>query len=355
MEKVVVIGGGIAGLETALRCERKGFSVTVVEPKDSMLFYPSAHRLLEGSSHEEFTIDYGRKFRGRNIEQVRQKAEGVKFGENRVYTEEGEELEYDYLVLAAGSETEFYDTPGHERADTMRFRENPQQIYRKLSEGEADSVAIVGGGATGVEAAASLLEVSDEHDFDLKLIHGSERLLPSNHEKLGRSAEKSLRKKGVELFLGEKAIEVGNPAVELESGDEVEADIVLWAGGVRPCSLVDQLDLECDRGGVRVDEYQQTSRENVFAAGDCCSYEGKVNRALYGIFEAKVAAENISMKSEEAELKQRSIPYDPEIIYLGSRDSAMEIGNFCMRGLFPSLLRSLGVEKRYLLLRKHWL
>ena len=74
MDKVVVIGGGIAGLEAALRTERKGFNVKLIEPKDSMLFYPSAHRLLEGESEEAFTIKYSEKFKDRDIEHLNHEA-----------------------------------------------------------------------------------------------------------------------------------------------------------------------------------------------------------------------------------------------------------------------------------------
>lgn len=352
MSHVAVIGGGIAGLETALRAERSGFDVTLVEPKDSMLFYPSAHKLLEGKSEKDFTIFYEDKFSDRNIERIQEKAESVDFEKQEVLTE-NETVQYDYLVIAVGSETRFYDIPGQEKACTMRFKEEPKKIYTELRENGQESVTIVGGGATGVEAVSSLLEMRREKEFELNLVHGGDNLLPQNSKKLSSNVKKSLSEKDVNLFLGKKAVEIKEEYVELDSEEKVESDLVLWAGGVKPSSFIEELQLQQDHGGLKVNNFMQTGKENVFAVGDNCSYAGKVNRALYGIFEAKTAAKNIKRLSEEKELMERNITWDPEIIYLGKRDSALEFGNLCFRGLIPSLIRTLGVEKRYLWTRKY--
>lgn len=353
-EKIAVIGCGIAGLETALRTERKGFEVDVIEPKESMIFYPTAHKLLEGYNAEKFSIDYRKKFKERNINHIQEKAEEVNFNTQEVFTE-NKQVKYDYLVIAAGSETKFHGVPGNERSETMRFKEEPEKIHRKLSNNEAESVVVVGGGATGVEATASLLELRKQKGFRISLIHSSERLLPYNSQKLASSVESSLKKKDVDLRLGERAEQINETNVKLSSGEEVEADLVLWAGGVKPNKLVEDLDLDSNQRGISVNEKMQTSEHNVFAVGDISDYEGKCNRALYSLFEAKTVAGNIYRKSNNKELSDLEIKWDPEIIYLGKRDSALEVSGFCIRGIIPSLLRSVGVEKRYLLTRRYLL
>lgn len=354
MEKVVVIGGGISGLETGLRVERKGFEVKIIEPKDKMVFYPSVHRLLEGESENSFTIDYDSKFKGRNIEHVDQKASRIDFDQKNVVTET-QELNYDYLVLATGSETKFYNIPGHEKAKTMRFKEDPKEIFQAINDGAIDHITVVGGGATGVEAVSSLLELRKEMNFSVRLVHGGDRLLPSCNGELSESVEESLDSREVEIELGNRVVEIRDESVILDSGKDLETDLVLWAGGVKPNEFIENIDIEQNERGIEVDKYMQAEKENVFAVGDNCSYEGKSSRALYGIFEAQTAAENITRISEGKTLEERNIKWDPEIIYLGKGDSALEFGDICFRGLIPSLIRTIGVERRYLLLRKHWL
>jgi NADH dehydrogenase len=354
VERVVVIGGGIGGLEVALRAERKGFNVELVDPGDSMLFYPSAHRILEGESTERFSIGYKEKFSDRDTVHRKSRADKIDFDDQNVSVD-GQDIDYDYLVLAIGSETEFYDTPGQEKAKTMRFKEEAQEIHEKISGNGNTSVAIVGGGATGVEATASLLEVRKEKSFDISLIHGSERLLPGNGKELADEIEVSLESKGVNLIMGKKAVEINDSDVKLDDGGEIPADIVLWAGGVKPNSFIHDLSLEKDRGGLRVDENMLTDRENVFAVGDVASYEGKENRALHAIFEAKTVSENIFRLDRGKELVGRDIKWDPQLIYLGRNNSALEFRGKYFCGLIPSIIRDFGVEKRYLWSRKYWL
>lgn len=353
-DTVVVIGGGIGGLEAALRTERKSFEVKLVDPKDSMLFYPSAHKVLEGESADKHSIKFNEKFHGRNIEHLKQKAEKIYLEDEKIILEDGE-VSYDYLVIAVGSETEFHGVNGSEKAHTMKFKEETSEIYEKLSNGGADSLVIVGGGSTGVEAAASLLEMRKDEGFDISLVHSSETLLPGNGSKLSLDIQSSLEEHNVNLVLGRKAVEIKDSEIVLDNEDKVEADIVLWAGGVSPSSFINDLDIESDKGGLKVDPNMETSKENVFAVGDVASYPDKNNRALYAIFEAKTVAKNVKRRSENKDLASLDIKWDPEIIYLGKRDSALEFGDFCFRGIIPSIIRSLGVEMRYMLMRKYLL
>ena len=314
----MVIGGGIGGLEVALKAERKGFEVKLVDPGEEMLFYPSAHRILEGADSQEFTINYWEKFSGRNIQHIQAKAQGIDLEEEKVETEEGE-VGYHYLVIAVGSETRFYDVPGKERASTMRFKEDAQEIYEEISQDGHSSIAVVGGGATGVEAAASFLELRREVDFDLSLIHGSDRLLPANSERLAEKVETSLRSKGVNLVLESKAVKITDDSLVMDDGSKLTADMVLWAGGVKPNSFIEDLSLEKDKQGLKVDDYMETSQENVFAVGDIASYKRKQKRALYAIFEAKAVAENLDRKRRGKDLVERKISWDPQLIYLGGK------------------------------------
>ncbi|MDY6774080.1 MAG: FAD-dependent oxidoreductase, partial [Candidatus Nanohaloarchaea archaeon] len=197
--EVAVAGCGIAGLETALRLERKGIEVAVVEPQDSTLFYPALHHLLAGRDVPEVSIDLEDKFQDREIHHVRERLTGMRPGENVMELEDGE-LEFDQAVIAVGSVTSYGSIEGEGNVHDLRFRDDTEEIQEKLEEGDVERVAVVGGGATGVEATASLHDASQElEEFTVTLLESSDRLLPQFPEKMGRKVEKIYRNRGIDV------------------------------------------------------------------------------------------------------------------------------------------------------------
>ncbi len=351
-KRVVVAGGGVAGLEVALRAEKKGFKVTVIDPRPGTVFYPSWHRVLEGEKAEKYMINFESKFSGRDIQHVQEKVTDINF-ERKEASTGTDSMEYDYLVLAAGSETNFNGVQGKEYAYTMRSSEDAYNLYSEIESGEASSITVVGGGATGVEATASLLSLRKEKDIDVTLVHASERLLPRKKESIGEKVEACLRDRGANIILESKAEELTEGCTVLKDGTEIESDAVIWAGGVKASEMIRELEVEQCRKGVDVDKHMLTDCECVFATGDVCHYRGKENRALYALFESKTVASNIVRMEKDKGLKERNIPPDPEILSIGERNGLLEYRGRCITGITPHLMRTLGVEKRYLWTRRH--
>ena len=355
MEKktVGVIGGGIAGLETALKLEGKSFDVDLYDPESELLFYPASHRVIEGYSPNKISIKYKNKFEDRSIRHIQEEVTGFNPDTKEIKTEEASNI-YDYIVLAPGAETNYF---GLDKGltDTLKYREDLHHIREEIVENGVEEVVVVGGGATGVEAASALQEARENEgaDFNIRLVEANDRILSRQSEKLSRKASKVLRKNNVEIELETVVTEINSTGVVSED-KEFPADEVVWAGGLKKHSLIEESDIPQDKIGVKVDEFQRVEGfEDVFAVGDCCSYEGSQARALYALFEAKASAKNIKRSEKNKKLKSRSIPYDPIIVYLGEGKSALEFKKLVLTGILPSMMEKIGIEKRYMWTRKY--
>jgi NADH dehydrogenase len=210
-------------------------------------------------------------------------------------------IRYDYLVIAIGSITNDFGTPGvrehcmrlDSRADADRFRNrllnHCLRVSRlMLAEEPGDplvKIAIIGGGATGVELAAELynsaaglrfygLEVFDDARLKVTLIEAAPRILSALRETLSQAATHELEKLGVSVRDGTQVASVEHGAVITKTGERIEADLIVWAAGVKgPDLLKDLGGLETNRSNQLVVKptLQTTRDDRVFAMGDCCS------------------------------------------------------------------------------------
>ncbi|MBC7769949.1 MAG: NAD(P)/FAD-dependent oxidoreductase [Phycisphaerales bacterium] len=315
--QIVVAGGGAGGLELArklgARFGRERYDIILIEPHPTHIWKPLLHEVAAGSLDANLDeVGYRshghrwkyRFFMGRleNIDrQARQVViapmrddDGVEiFGRQRV--------RYDYLVIAVGSVTTSYATPGADKnciflddrgqADRFRLKLLNQclRVSRQMSEDPASDarvrIAIVGGGATGVELAAELfnaaaglrhygLEVFDETRLQITLIEAGPRILPALPEKLAKAAHAELEALGVRVLINAKVAEVTSAAVITAGGEIVEADLRVWAAGVKAADFLKNIaGLETNRENrLNVRPTLQTTRdERIFAIGDCCA------------------------------------------------------------------------------------
>ncbi len=355
MAEVVVAGGGIGGLEAALRLERNtGKHVTVVDPGTATLFYPSLHRVLEGGSLDAVRIEFDTVFAGRDITHVQDRVTGMDPGEKQVQLEDGT-VDYEKCVVAVGSETSYGSIEGEGNVHDLRFRDDTEAVAEQVENGSLDRIVVIGGGATGVEATASLYEASDHLDtFDISVLEGDDRLLPQFTDGVGAAVDAAYRRRGIDIRTGAFVDRIEEDGVVLEDGERIDADLTVWAGGVAPRPVTAELGLDHTGDGIPVDDYMRAA-DDVYVVGDAASYTGKVNRAFYAIGEGKTAAANIARGVAGKELKEHSIGWDPNLLHLGRWNALFEVNGYIWCGRVPALMRRLGVEQRYLWTRRHLL
>jgi len=293
---VLIVGAGFAGLNVARRLKRADVEVTIVDRYNYHTFIPLLYQVATaGLEPEEIAQPVRRVFHGaRNISF--RLANVVDFDLDRrvVITNIGE-LTYDYLVVAAGSVTNYFGLESlapavqnlRELNDAEDLRNHLLGAFERATY-EPDpklrqhlmTVVIVGGGPTGVELAGAMAELRkhvlprDYPELDISsarlvLVEASGRLLAGMPEKLAAVAHKTLESMGVEVFLNSPVTAV-NSGVILEKGQELKAGTVIWVAGVRAPPLAEKLRAPSGPGGrvIVKETLQLMDRPEVYVIGD---------------------------------------------------------------------------------------
>lgn len=285
-ERLVIVGGGPAGLATARAYRNAGGQAETViltsEPHAPYNRPPLTKEFLRGESGREDLPLEDRAWYGDNAVELRTSTAVVHLDRKRglVETEGGEEIPYDACVLATGSEPVRLPVPGGDDPEilVMRTIENSVRLQDRV--GRGDTVVVVGSGFIGCEAAASLsLRGAGVTLVSLEEIPQGERL----GKEVGGRIRGWLEDYGVELRmgLGLESIERRDDGfvVSVEGGERIETGTVLFGTGVRPrLGLAEAAGLEID-GGVVTDSSMRTGGAGIFAVGDIASaYNGSARR-----------------------------------------------------------------------------
>lgn len=319
MQRIVIVGGGAGGLALATqlgkRLGKKGLAeITLVDAARTHVWKPLLHQLAAGSfdTHAE-EIEYLAqarwnhfKFRLGRLEGVDRTAKTLQLAAS--HDEAGREitpaqqLAYDTLVIAVGSQTNDFGTLGAAehtiKLDSpqaaKRFNDRlinacirAQTVPRSAGSGRL-TVAIVGGGATGVELAAELHasakvlanygfdHIHPEKDLQIVLVEAAPRLLAQLPERLSESALRELRKLAIEVHTNEKVIEVTEGSLKMASGKVISSSLTVWAAGVKAGDFLKTLGrenpLETNRlNQLVVNGNLQTADPSIYAFGDCAA------------------------------------------------------------------------------------
>jgi NADH dehydrogenase len=235
------------------------------------------------------------------------------------------QLEYDHLVIALGSITNFFNLPGQERALTMKSLGDAIHLRNRLIQNleEADfeccpkvraplvNFVVAGGGFAGVETIAAVNDFLREavrfyphlHEDMLRLVlvHPRDVILPELSEKLGAYAQKKLSERGVEIRSNTKVRAFTDQGVELSDGEIINTNTLLWTAGTSPNPLLETLPCVKEKGRLVVNEYLEAEGyPGVWALGDCAVVPDKITgkfcppTAQHALREGKVAAQNIT-------------------------------------------------------------
>lgn len=323
LHRIVIVGGGAGGLELATRLgdrlARKGRGhVTLIDCSRTHLWKPLLHEVAAGSMDlYEHDLDYLAQARWHHFSFQLGRMDGLDRARRVVkiaptYDERTNEeliprreIGYDTLVMAVGSRTNDFGTPGaHEHAISLDTPEEAERFHHRLVNAciranaqtaplkpEQLNVAIIGGGATGVELAAELHKTTrelvaygferivPERDIRMTIIEAGPRILAAVPERVALAAHELLRSLRVEVLTNEKVVEVRDNAVVMESGNIRGVELTVWAAGIKAPDFLKDLDgLESNRQNqLVVQQTLQTTRDpDIFAMGDCacCPWPG---------------------------------------------------------------------------------
>jgi len=315
MKKIVVVGGGAGGLELATKLgnslgKKQRAQVTLIDRNTSHLWKPLLHEIAVGTmdegvdavSYRGHAINNHFYFRVGTLADIDRNLKQVVLAP--MYDDDGIEflpstrIDYDYLVLAIGSTSNDFNTPGIK--ENCVFLDSPLQAHKFRNKllnlllriqrlPSADSqvrIAIVGGGATGVELSAELHHaVADIHNYGFNeittsqlkvtLIEAGPRILPALPERISDSAHAELVKINVDVKLNTMITSASKDGLYTKEGELIAADLMVWAAGIKvPDFMANIAGLETNRiNQVHVNEFLQCTQDNtIFAIGDCAEF-----------------------------------------------------------------------------------
>ncbi|MCC8420362.1 NAD(P)/FAD-dependent oxidoreductase [Photorhabdus thracensis] len=313
-KRIVIIGGGAGGLELATSLghnlgRKKRAEIVLVDRNQSHLWKPLLHEVATGSlddgvdalSYLAHARNHYFSFQLGTLTDIHRDTKKISLAEirdeyNEVLVPE-RELSYDILVMALGSKSNDFNTQGVK--EHCIFLDNPQQAHRfhnemlnlflkySASSGQQDKVniAIVGGGATGVELSAELynavkqlnsygFEGLSSEALNVTLVEAGERILPALPARISAAAHQELTKLGVHVLTKTMVTSADEHGLNTKEGDLIKADLMVWAAGIKaPDFMKDIAGLETNRINQLVVKptLQTTFDDHIFAIGDCAS------------------------------------------------------------------------------------
>ena len=312
--RVVIVGGGVAGLEIAASLGRKwrgrgkaahAPSVTLVDCDSAHVWKPMLHTIAAGTrdvSQQQTTYaglakDAGFAFQPGELAGVDRPAREILLAELRAPDGRllipARRLAYDTLILALGSQTNDFGTPGaaehcwtiDSRTQADAFNQEVRlRILQCLAQDMPLSIAIVGGGATGVELAAELVQLTESaisygaaglaERIRITLIESGPGLLAAFPEDISKATQARLESLGIQVMTGTRVTAALPDAFVLGDGSRVEASLKVWAAGVKAADFLQGLGgLETGRNNqfAVLPSLQTTRDPHIFAVGDCAS------------------------------------------------------------------------------------
>ena len=381
-KRLLILGGGFAGLDVARsigksKQARAYWDTLLIDKENFFQFNPLLPAVAVGSVETRHIVYPLRDMARHNqIRFIKNKAKRIDLQRREVLLHNDLLVPYDTLVIAIGSVTNYYNVPGAQEntrpfktiVDAMYFRARVVELFEMAEQTDTEeqrkkllAFVIVGGGVTGVEVAAELVEMAHDTllpkypsvrrtDVSVTIIEGGDRIIPAARPAHSEYVHRFLVKRGVRLLIGSAATRVEPKRIHLENGTAVDGFTILWTAGVHPPEVVEQLPLTRIRDGrVRVDEYLRPLDsagkpvEDVYVLGDCAASlrpDGTYQPALsqtgiaMGLYVGKMLAERARGRSV------RPFQFHPAgyIISLGKNSSVLELFGISMSGRLAWLL-----------------
>ena len=357
--RVVILGAGFGGLNAAKALAKKA-DVTVVDRHNFQTFLPLLYQVSTAGLAADHVVhpvrgalrDTGIKFRMGSPISVDHKNKSVKLDSSEV-------LEFDHLIVALGSSTADFGVPGvtehglgmksvHEalmiRAEVMRRFED----LCRFEDETRLSIAVVGGGPTGVEMAGALAELkrgplkndlahAADH-IDVYLIEAGPRILPMFSEKLSDRAKSDLHKLGVFVKTNTAVREIKSRQIILKEGEPIPAEVTIWAAGVKGEPTAGLLNLPIAGSRIDTDENLEVNHyPNIWAIGDINGTKDSDGRfypmvAPVAMQQGKWVAKQILRKAAGEPLQPFKYRDKGSMATIGRHKAVVQVRNFTMSG-----------------------
>lgn len=373
--KIVITGGGFAGLSAAMYFEkalarRSDIEVTLISHENFILFTPMLHEVAAGDLYPGDVVNPLRRILRRvrfvqaEVEEIDLNARVVRCAAGLGITEMS--FQFDHLLLALGSETNFFNMPDvsdwavtiKNLSDAALLRNRAVAFLEQASlKTDEDArryfltFVTAGGGFSGTETTGALNDfVRDavryypglsEDMIRVVIVHPGKFLLPELGEELGNYAELKLRQRKVEVIKGVRVAGYDGKTLKLSDGASIPTATLLWTAGVKPCAVIERLPSPKEHGRILVNEFLSVPGvAGLWAAGDTAAVpNGGVGKfypptAQHGLREGRVVAKNIEASIAGAPLKPFIYKSQGQLATVGRRTGVAMIYGWKFSGFF---------------------
>lgn len=366
-KRVVVIGGGFAGLEFARRFKKSPYQIVLVDKNNYHQFQPLFYQVaMAGLEPSSIVFPFRRMFQKNKEAFIRvTEVKSVDTVAKKIMTSQGE-MWYDYLVIAVGADTNFFGNkkiaknaiPMKSVSEALFLRNHILEDYETSitirDEEERQKyidIAIVGGGPTGVEVAGALAEMRkyvipreykelNYEEIDIYLFQGADQLLKGMSEKSSDAALKFLTDLGVKVQLNTRVTDYDGEHVYLKDGTKIATRKLIWAAGIIGNKLQGiSEDLLVNGNRIKVDSYNRIETlEDVYAIGDIAFMEseeyeyGHPQVAQVAIQQATNLAKNFQRLARQKEWKAFKYKDKGSMATIGRNKAVVDLPSFSFNG-----------------------
>ncbi len=322
--KVAIVGGGFGGLNAAMELTKAGYAVSIIDRHPYTTFQPLLYQVATGGLNPGDVTYSLRRFvaehRAPDTRFRRATVTGIDKENRLVKCTRGHDIGYDYLILSQGAGANYFGIEGaaenskhiYTRGASLDVRDiifsGLELLTARKDPDERFTVAVIGGGPTGIEMAGTLAEMKtqalpiiypeiQQDNFRVVLVEMGPELLAPFDEKLRRYTLEELKKRGVDVRLNTAITKVEAEKVYFKDGGELDVDVVVWGAGIGAHAPVKDWGVPQGRGGrvLMNEDLRVVGEDRIFAVGDgaLCEANPQPQLAQPAIQQGQLAARNI--------------------------------------------------------------
>ncbi|MEM8940757.1 MAG: FAD-dependent oxidoreductase [Pseudomonadota bacterium] len=342
--RVVIVGGGFAGLACANNLPAKRFDVTLVDQRSSFEFLPNIHELVSGvKTKEQLRLDLCSALGSAGHTFVNGCVDALN-PQKRVVSLRGRSpLSADYLVIAIGGVDQDFGIPGVSRHahgfksvnQCAAIHDRLQRLFTSTAKRRrAPSIVIVGAGLEGVEACGEVLRFSTGFDAQIHIVETKGQPLPENGGGVSRHMRELFDIHGITGHWSDSVRSVAARSVTLTSGTKLTSDLTIWTVGAAPHPLLRESGLDANGRWVPVDEsLLHPEFRNVFVAGDAAAPPQLVKKQAYNALDmGRCVARNIVRLERAQPLEDFRASAKPQLCAFGDVDTLLLGGGVGIAG-----------------------
>jgi len=366
LNKIIIVGAGFAGLQTAKKLTSSSFDVTIIDKNNYHLFQPLLYQVATaGLSPADIALPIRNIFRSqKNPKVILDELIGINPQINQITTKNNTYF-YDFLVIATGSEPNYFGhdqwknfSPGLKsiqdatsiRGKILKAFEKAERIKNKNELDKLMKFVLIGGGPTGVEMAGAIAELAkkvltkefttiDTTTTRIILLETSPNILPTASHSLSIYTKKTLEKLGVEIKCNTTVQNISEGLVQTNT-ETIEAETIIWSAGVKATPVKSWINVETDKvGRVLVnDDMSISNYSNIFVIGDASYVKNKNGMPLPSLApvakqEGNFVAEVIKKNSHNGKtLEKFYYKNRGYLATIGRSDAIVDFGWFTLKG-----------------------